>query len=59
MDVALDQELSAWLGKKYQRTGAMRVWWRLDDKIRMTREFHVRICGAFGEQFPGATRRDS
>ena len=38
-------------------TGAVRVWWRLDDRSRMTRECHVRICGGLGGKFPGATRR--
>jgi hypothetical protein len=30
---------------------------RLDDRSRMTRECHVRICGGLGGKFPGATRR--
>jgi hypothetical protein len=29
---------------------------RLDDRSRMTRECHVRICGGLGGKFPGATR---
>ena len=30
---------------------------QLDDRSRMTREFHVRICGCLGGEFPWATRR--
>ena len=30
---------------------------QLDDRSRMTRECHVRICGGLGGKFPGATRR--
>lgn len=30
---------------------------RLDDRSRMTRECHVRICGGLGGKFPGATRQ--
>ena len=29
-----------------------------DNRSRMTRECHVRICGGLGGQFPGATRRE-
>jgi len=31
---------------------------RLDDKSRMKREFHVRICEGVGVRFPRATRPD-
>jgi hypothetical protein len=39
-------------------TGVVLVF-RLDDRSRMTRECHVRICGGLGGKFPGATRRRS
>jgi hypothetical protein len=38
------------------RTGASCMW-GLNDKSRMSREVHVRICERVGVRFPGATQR--
>jgi hypothetical protein len=59
----LDRVLSRWASRKYKRlrgrqrrhTGPLRMRW-LDDRSRMSREAHVRICESAGGRFPCATR---